>query len=104
MVAYRANGTGVVVVNARGPARANDLAYARRKIDSVQRLALEPARSAKVDLVVQPALAGEPVAAHAELHFASAVVRAYAAAATVAEAVDLLATRLRHELRRAAVA
>jgi ribosome-associated translation inhibitor RaiA len=71
-------------------------------IDAVQRLVPEPARTAKVDLVVQPDLAREPVAAHAELHFASTVVRAHATAMTVAVAVDLLAARLRQQLRRAA--
>jgi len=98
-----ANTNGDVVINARGPARANDLAYARRKIGSVQRLALGRVRAATVDLMIQADPAHDKHASvRAELHLDETVVRAHASGATLTEAVDLLEARLQQEMQRVA--
>jgi hypothetical protein len=58
----------VVVRGHGGPTRAGDLAYARRKVASVMRLAPRPVLTATVDVVVQEDRARErPIAAKAEL-------------------------------------
>jgi hypothetical protein len=95
--------SGPVVVNARGPARASDLVYARRKIGAVQRLASRRVLAANVDLVVHEELgeAQRLASVEAELRFDGTVVRARASAATIVEAVDLLERLLGQEIQRA---
>jgi ribosome-associated translation inhibitor RaiA len=97
-----ASASGDVVVNARGPARANDLVYARRKIDSVQRVVPARLRAAQVDLVIHGASAHERSAfVKAQLDLDGTIVCAHASAATVAEAVDLVEKQLRQQVQLA---
>jgi ribosome-associated translation inhibitor RaiA len=93
----------VVVRVHGGPARVSDLAYARRKVASVVRLAPGPVVSARAEVVMHEDPARpRPISVKAEIDVDGDFVRAHATATTVAEAVDLVEAKLRRRIARMA--
>lgn len=92
-----------VILESRGPTTADDVAYARRKVAAVGRLARGPVLFVKVDVTVHDDPGRErPAFAKAELDLNGQLVRAHATGSTVTEAVDLLEARLRERMERSA--
>jgi ribosome-associated translation inhibitor RaiA len=90
-----------VVVQARGAVSEAERAYARDKIERVERVAPAPVRFARVDLTVHADPARErPAFAKAELDIDGRIVRAHVAAPTLREAIDQLEVRLRDRVER----
>ena len=92
-----------VALLARGDVTGPERRYAEEKIGELRRLVDRPVLSARAELTSHPDPArARPAFAKAELDLDGHHVRAHAAGTTMFEAIDLLESRLRERLDRAA--
>ena len=90
-----------VVVHSEGLVNGAERAYAREKVGHVRRFAPGPVLYARADLTAHADPARErPFFAKAEMDVNGRLVRARVSAASMSEAIDLLADRLRERLER----
>ncbi len=100
-MAWEADVADDVVVSSHGSVSQTDQAYARTKVARLWRHTSAPIVFAKIDLrmAADPARS-RPAEARAEVDLNGRVVCAHATSATFFEAIDMLDTRLRRQIRR----